>query len=101
MSELQIATGQAFSPYFQRGKRVVAEISLPRRVVESVFRSTPEDMVRCHNAFMTGRRIGGDLNDNVMLSNGLTALFIALGQVHQSLQCSIILFNFSEMSNNC
>ena len=71
---------QAYSPFHLRGRRVVVEAVIPARVVASVFRTTPQAIVDGHLGAVSGRRLGGDVNDNIMLCNALAAMFIACGQ---------------------
>lgn len=63
-----------------KGKRVVAGALLPRRVVRSVLRSTPEALVDLWGHTVSGHLHAGALGYNGHLVNGLTALFIACGQ---------------------
>merc|ERR1712190_184385 len=74
------STGASYSAFHIRGRRVVAEVSVPRELVQQVLHTTPESIVRVHRAFQSGRRLGGDLHDNVQCSNGIAAMFIAMGQ---------------------
>jgi len=74
-------SAQVHSPYFRRGKRMVVEAEISHHVIQTVLRTTAHKMVECARAFETGRKLGSDVvNDNVMVSNGLAAIFIACGQ---------------------
>lgn len=63
-----------------KGKKVVAGALLPRRVVRSVLRTTPEAMAELWQATVAGHLTSGSLGYNGQYANGLAALFIACGQ---------------------
>jgi hydroxymethylglutaryl-CoA reductase (NADPH) len=68
------------SLYNSRGKKVIAEVRLPRAVVSSVLKTTPEHMCQYFlNSTMAGLSTGtvGNIGH---VANGLTALYIACGQ---------------------
>ncbi len=64
-----------------RGKKVSADIIIPRKIVEEVLRTTPEEMSYSSysNYLMAAANIG-TITYNHHFSNGLTAIFIACGQ---------------------
>ena len=64
-----------------RGKKVSADVVIPRKIVEEALRTTPEEMSRnCYsNYLMAGANIG-TITYNHHFANGLAALFIACGQ---------------------
>ena len=63
-----------------RGKRVVAECTLPRHVLSQVLRVDPTSLL-AHNAVATvGSFLAGVNNNGLHAANGITALFIACGQ---------------------
>lgn len=63
-----------------RGKRVCAEVVIPRDIVTSVLKTTPETIDRFGRAACYGALQSGTLGVHAHLANGLTALFIACGQ---------------------
>ena len=63
-----------------RGKKVIAEITLPRMVVKSVLKSTPESICEYFSASTLASISTGCLGNIGHIANGLTALFIACGQ---------------------
>jgi hydroxymethylglutaryl-CoA reductase (NADPH) len=76
-----------------RGRRVTAEIIIPRQVLQDVLRITPEQMhvgytVSTLSAFLTGAS-----NNAAHPSNGLAALYMATGQdmanIGEANQCSV------------
>ena len=63
-----------------RGKKVIAEVKLPRSIVRSVLKTTPEHMCKY---FLTSTLSGlstGTLGNTGHIANGLTAIFLACGQ---------------------
>lgn len=72
------ATTLSFSDV--RGKKVVTEITLPRAVVESVLKTTPEKMKE-YCALSTNAALqSGSIGAQGHIANGLAAIFIACGQ---------------------
>lgn len=63
-----------------RGRKVGVEVVLPREVVVSVLKSTPEAMERFGRAAAYGSLKSGTLGVQAHCANGLAALFIACGQ---------------------
>ncbi|MFK8161068.1 MAG: hydroxymethylglutaryl-CoA reductase [Lewinella sp.] len=63
-----------------RGRKVAIEVVLPREVVVSVLKSTPEAMERFGRAAAYGSLKSGTLGVQAHCANGLAALFIACGQ---------------------
>lgn len=63
-----------------RGRKVGVEVVLPREVVASVLKSTPEAMERFGRAAAYGSLKSGTLGVQAHCANGLAALFIACGQ---------------------
>ncbi len=63
-----------------RGKKVVAEINLPREVVKNVLKSTPEVMADYWQTSTVSLVQLGSIGVQGHIANGLTALFIATGQ---------------------
>jgi len=63
-----------------RGRSVLAEVVLPRDLVEAKARCTPEAMVAILDTYRVGFLELGTQNAHVQSANGLVALFIACGQ---------------------
>lgn len=63
-----------------KGKTVTAGAQLPREVVASVLRTTPEALVELGRRTTLGHLHSATLGYNGHLANGLAALFIACGQ---------------------
>ena len=63
-----------------RGKRVVAEITIPDELIRTYFRTTAADLFHQRMISNTGAILGGSVNNGAHAANGITALFIATGQ---------------------
>lgn len=76
-----------------RGRKVTAELTVPRKVLEDVLRNTPEQIrngttINTLAAFLTGAS-----NNAAHPANGLAALYLATGQdianIGEANQCSV------------
>jgi hydroxymethylglutaryl-CoA reductase (NADPH) len=63
-----------------RGHRVIAEVELPRAVVEQDLHTTPEAMAACGFDALVAAAQAGTIGAQGQFANGLAALFIACGQ---------------------
>lgn len=63
-----------------RGKRVTADITLPRALIEQQLHTTPERMVECWCAGAIGGVLSGATGIQGHFANGLAALYLACGQ---------------------
>ncbi len=63
-----------------RGKRVVAEVTMPRGLVESIMHTTPEALHRQRQLSNLGSMVSASTNNGSHFANGITAMFIACGQ---------------------
>ena len=63
-----------------RGKRVTAEATVPRDVLESVLRTNPETLHYHNEVANIGALLSGTNNNGLHAVNGITAMFIATGQ---------------------
>jgi hydroxymethylglutaryl-CoA reductase (NADPH) len=72
------ATALSFSR--ARGKKVTSEIVLPRKIVETVLRTTPERISKYWQSSTLASIQSGAIGAQGHVANGLTALFIACGQ---------------------
>lgn len=63
-----------------RGKRVVAEVTIPRRVLTSIMRVEPESLFFHAGVANVGSFLAGVNNNGLHSPNGITAMFIATGQ---------------------
>ena len=72
------ASAQSFQSV--RGKKITAEVRLPRKVVERHLHTTPEKMTDYWRMSALGGVLSGTIGVQGHYSNGLAALFIACGQ---------------------
>lgn len=72
------ASSQSFQTV--RGKKVAAEVRLPRKLVERHLHTTPEKMVDYWRMSALGGVLSGTIGVQGHYANGLAALFIACGQ---------------------
>ncbi len=63
-----------------RGRRAVADATIPRAALERLARTTPEKMVAALRSYHVGFAQLGTQNWLVQAANGLAAVFIACGQ---------------------
>jgi hydroxymethylglutaryl-CoA reductase (NADPH) len=63
-----------------RGKRVTAEVTLPRAVLGRVLRASPEGLHEHANVANVGTFLSGANNNGLHAANGVAAVFIATGQ---------------------
>ena len=63
-----------------RGKRVIAEVTTPRPILENLLGVTPEKLFRARQISQTGAFLVGSANNGAHAANGLAALYLATGQ---------------------
>ncbi|WP_116364457.1 hydroxymethylglutaryl-CoA reductase [Parahaliea mediterranea] len=63
-----------------RGKRVIAEVTLPRDLLRDLMRTTPEAMYAARMASQLGGLMAGAVHNGVHPANGIASVFIATGQ---------------------
>jgi hydroxymethylglutaryl-CoA reductase (NADPH) len=72
------ASSQSF--HSVRGKKVTAEIRIPRALIEKYLHTTPELMVKYWNISAVGGVLSGSIGTQGHYANGLAALYLACGQ---------------------
>lgn len=83
-----------------RGKRVVAEITLPSDLVQNFFRTTGKAMHFQRQLSNMGAMLSGSVNNGSHAANGITALFIATGQDVANVAESSAGFVYGELKDN-
>jgi hydroxymethylglutaryl-CoA reductase (NADPH) len=83
-----------------RGKRVVAEATLPNELIEKHMRTTSEVMFRARQVSNLGGFMSGVNNNGAHSANGITAVFIATGQDVANVAESSAAFVFAEVLPN-
>ena len=63
-----------------RGKRVIAEASIPGDLIANIAKFPPGELLRQRNISNTGAMLAGSSNNGMHSANGITAIFIATGQ---------------------
>ncbi|MGN6721251.1 MAG: hydroxymethylglutaryl-CoA reductase, partial [Marmoricola sp.] len=83
-----------------RGKRVVAEITLPAQLVEEQMHVSTDKLYAARMRGQLGSIMSVTNNNGNHSANGLTALFIATGQDVANIAESSALYGFSELLPN-
>jgi len=83
-----------------RGKRVVAEATIPDEVVQRVMRSSTDLMFRARQVSNLGGFMSGVNNNGAHSANGITAMFIATGQDVANVAESSAAFVYTELRPN-
>ncbi len=68
------------SQYSGRGKHMLAEVTVPHKIVERFLHTSPKDIVEYSQMAMVGAMHSGSIGINGHMANALSALFIACGQ---------------------
>ncbi|MGB5325213.1 MAG: hydroxymethylglutaryl-CoA reductase [Pseudomonadales bacterium] len=63
-----------------RGKRVIAEVTLPGKLIEKILGVSAKTLFRARTINQVGSFMAGSVNTGAHSANGITALFIATGQ---------------------
>ncbi|MYM64426.1 hydroxymethylglutaryl-CoA reductase [Pseudomaricurvus sp. HS19] len=63
-----------------RGKRVIAEVTLPRQLIIERLRTSPEAMYAARRTSQLGGLMAGAVHNGVHPANGIASVFIATGQ---------------------
>src|ERR1044071_8397821 len=80
-----------------RGKRVIAEETIPDALLRSVMNSSSELMFRARQVSNLGGFMSGVNNNGAHSANGITAMFIATGQDVANVAESSAAFVFAEL----
>jgi hydroxymethylglutaryl-CoA reductase (NADPH) len=83
-----------------RGKRVVAEATLPAALIEEHMHTTGERLFRARQVSNLGGFMSGVNNNGAHSANGIAALFIATGQDAANVAESSAALGFSELLPN-
>lgn len=81
-----------------RGKRVVAEVTLPANLLQQIMHCSPEDLYKQRQYSNIGAFMAGSVNNGAHFANGITAMFIACGQDVANVAESSAGFTFSEIT---
>ena len=83
-----------------RGKSIVAEISIPREIVEKKLKTTPEAIVEVNiSKNLIGSAIAGSMGFNAQYANMIGAIFLATGQDEAHIVEGSLGITFAEVIN--
>ncbi len=83
-----------------RGKRVVAEATIPNDLMTKIMHTSGKAMFRQRQLSNMGTLLAGANNNGAHSANGLTALFIATGQDVANIAESSAALTYSELKEN-
>jgi hydroxymethylglutaryl-CoA reductase (NADPH) len=83
-----------------RGKRVIAEATIPNELFQRVMRSDSRLMYRARQVSNLGGFMSGVNNNGAHSANGITAMFIATGQDVANVAESSAAFVYAELRDN-
>jgi hydroxymethylglutaryl-CoA reductase (NADPH) len=83
-----------------RGKRVIAEATIPNELFHRIMRSDSELMYRARQVSNLGGFMSGVNNNGAHSANGITAIFIATGQDAANVAESSAAFVYAELRPN-
>jgi hydroxymethylglutaryl-CoA reductase (NADPH) len=83
-----------------RGKRVVAEATIPGRLINEIMHADTELLWRARLVSNLGGFMSGANNNGAHSANGITAIFIATGQDVANVAESSAAFNYGELLPN-
>ena len=83
-----------------RGKRVVAEATIPAALIEEQMHTSSEKLFRARQVSQLGGFMSGVNNNGLQSANGIAALFIATGQDAANVAESSAALGFSELLPN-
>ena len=83
-----------------RGKRVIAEATIPRHLVQEIMHADTELLWRARLVSNLGGFMSGANNNGAHSANGITAIFIATGQDVANVAESSAAYNYGELLPN-
>ena len=83
-----------------RGKRVVAELTLPSALIRSVMHTTSGALFAQRQLSNMGSLLSGSVSNGAHYANGITAMFIACGQDVANVAESSAGFSYGEILDN-
>jgi hydroxymethylglutaryl-CoA reductase (NADPH) len=83
-----------------RGKRVVAEVTLPARLIEEVMHTTGKALFAQRQLSNMGSLLSGSISNGAHYANGIAAMFIACGQDVANVAESSAGLSYGELKDN-
>jgi len=90
----------ALNSLHTRGKRVVAEITLPGSLIEGIMHTTARALFAQRQLSNMGSMLSGSVSNGAHYANGITAMFIACGQDVANVAESSAGFSYGEILDN-
>jgi hydroxymethylglutaryl-CoA reductase (NADPH) len=90
----------ALNSLHTRGKRVVAEVTLPARLIETIMHTTGKALFAQRQLSNMGSLLSGSISNGAHYANGITAMFIACGQDVANVAESSAGFSYGELKDN-
>jgi hydroxymethylglutaryl-CoA reductase (NADPH) len=90
----------ALNSLHTRGKRVVAEVLLPGRLIEEVMHTSAKALFAMRQLSNMGSLLSGSISNGAHYANGITAMFIACGQDVANVAESSAGFSHGELRPN-
>jgi len=90
----------ALNNLHSRGKRVVAEATIPARLIREVLHTTGEDLYRLRQLSNLWSLLSGAVSNGAHYANGVAAVFIACGQDAGNVAESSAGFTFAELRDD-
>lgn len=81
-----------------RGKRVVAEVTLPKKLMTEIMHCPPEALFKQRQYSNMGALMAGSVSNGAHFANGVTAMFIACGQDVANVAESSAGFTYAEIT---
>lgn len=83
-----------------RGKRVIAEATIPSALLKSIMGVTPETLFKMRGIGQVGNFMAGSSNTGAHSANGITAMFMATGQDVANVAESSAAVTFADINEN-
>ncbi|MGA3147690.1 MAG: hydroxymethylglutaryl-CoA reductase [Acidimicrobiales bacterium] len=83
-----------------RGKRVVAEVTLPAELIEDLMHTSAKQLYRLRQLSDMGTLLGGGVSNGSQYANGIAAMFIACGQDVGNVAEASAGFSFGELRDD-
>jgi hydroxymethylglutaryl-CoA reductase (NADPH) len=83
-----------------RGKRVVAEVTIPAKLIEEVMHTSGKNLYRARQLSNMGSLLSGSINNGAHYANGITAMFIACGQDVANVAESSAGYSYGELKDD-
>lgn len=90
----------AINTLHSRGKRVIAEATIPAEKLKSIMGVTPDQLYKHRAISQVGSFMAGAVNTGAHSANGITALFIATGQDVANVAESSAAVTYADLTEN-